>query len=155
MKGIARKGALVLLGVLLGSSITQAVTYRTRVELLNQTRLARLDAHRWRYASYRLRDQIAALNRKRQRSAKPYVQTVNLEVIHSPVPVIDVEAALEPYTETLLGMELSSLKLSLAYHLIEGRQVVLQNQPYRVVVKGLLLSPDAVILITLHPLRLP
>ncbi len=52
-------------------------------------------------------------------------------------------------------MELSSLKLFLAYHLVQSCLVVLQSQQYRVKIKGLLLSSDAVILVNLQLLRLP
>ncbi len=64
-------------------------------------------------------------------------------------------AALDPYTKTIFGMELSSLKLFLAYHLVQSCLVVLQSQQYRVKIKGLLLSSDAVILVNLQLLRLP
>lgn len=96
-----------------------------------------------------LRDQLTVIKRRNQRETS--IQTVNLEVLKSPVPLIDVEAALEPYTESLLGMALSSMKLSLIYHLLEKRQVVLSDQVYRVEVKTILLSPDAVILLKLAP----
>ncbi len=112
-------------------------------------RLAELDARHWRQESLQLRDQLAAINRKNERET--YVQTVNLEVIKSPVPLIDVEAALEPYTELLLGMQLSAVKLSMVYHLLQQRRLVLGNRIYQLDVKALLLSPDVIILLRLMP----
>ncbi len=141
--------AALCLGALLGSAAVQAHTLKVRTEILDRMRLAELDARHWRQQSLQLRDQLAAINRKNERET--YVQTVNLEVIKSPVPLIDVEAALEPYTELLLGMQLSAVKLSMVYHLLQQRRLVLGNHIYQVDVKALLLSPDVIILLRLMP----
>lgn len=143
--------AALCLGVMLGSALVQAHTWDTRTHLTNQTRLAQLDARHWRQESLRLRDQLALINRRNER--KTYVQTVSLEVIKSPVPLIDVEAALEPYTESLLGVSLASVKLSMVYHLLQKRRARLGNRVYQVDVKALLLSPDVVILLRLIPIE--
>lgn len=140
----------LLLGVILGGSLVQAHTFQRRNALLTQSRLIQLDAQHWRQESLRLRDQIAQINRKHEN--KTFAQSVSLEVIKSPVPLIDVEAALEPYTESILGMSLGAVKLSLLYQLFEGRRIVLGDHIYRVEVKALLVSPDVVILLHLVPI---
>lgn len=144
-----RPWAGLVVGMLLGASLLQAHTWRVRNALLDQVRLSHLDAQRWREESMRLRDQLALINRRNERAT--YVQTVTLEVIKSPVPLIDVETALQPYTESLLGMPLASVKLTLIYHLINRRRMVLGNRVYRAEVKSLLVSPDVVILLNLVP----
>lgn len=143
--------AAFMLGLLLGASLVQARTWHTQWQWQTQARLSQLDAQHWRQESLRLRDQLAVINRKNERNT--YVRTVNLEVLKSPVPLIDVEAALEPYTESLLGISLSSVKLSVVYHLLQDREIVLGEHLYKVDVKALLLSPDVTILLSLKPLR--
>ncbi|NMP21852.1 hypothetical protein [Sulfobacillus harzensis] len=145
-----RPVAGLLLGAILGGALVQAHTYQVRNALLAQSRLSQLDARHWRQESLRLRDQIAEINRKREK--KTFVQSVNLEVMKSPVPLIDVEAALEPYTESLLGIPLSDVKLSMVYQLYQGRRLVLGEHIYRVEVKALLVSPEVVVLLHLTPL---
>lgn len=141
----------LVMGLVLGGAVVQAHTWQVRNQALDHARLAALDAQHWHQETLRLRDQLALINRRNQRQT--YVQTVNLEVVKSPVPLIDVEAALEPYTESLLGADLASLKLSMVYHLLDNRRLVLGHQGYRVEVKALLLSPDAVILLKLLPIQ--
>ncbi len=145
-----RSVAGLILGVALGSAAVQSHTWQMRHILTTEARLSHLDAQHWRQESLRLRDQLALINRKSERQT--YVQTVNLEVIKSPVPLIDVEAALEPYTESLLGVSLASVKLSLIYQLFEHRRLVLGSHVYQVSVKALLVAPDVTILLHLHPL---
>ncbi len=142
-----RPYAGLILGGVLGSALVQAHTWNTRNTLLTQTRLSQLDAQHWRQESLRLRDQLATINRANAR--KTYVQTVNLEVMKSPVPLIDVEAALEPYTESILGVSLNDVKLAMVFQLFNGRRIVLGDHIYRVEVKALLVSPDVVILLHL------
>ena len=148
MKTDRRAWAGLFLGLVLGSAAVQAHTWQMRTRWINRTRLAQLDAQHWRQESLRLRDQLASINRRNERQT--YVQSVNLEVIKSPVPLIDVEARLQPYTESLLGVPLSSIKLSLVYHLLNHRRLILSGHAYRVEVKALLLAPEAVILLQLH-----
>lgn len=145
-----RSIASLILGLALGSAAVQAHTWQMRHTLSTQARLSQLDAQHWRQESLRLRDQLAVINRRSER--KTYVQTVNLEVIKNPVPLIDVEAALEPYTESLLGVSLASIKLSLIYQLFEHRRVVLGSRLYQVSVKALLVAPDVTILLHLNPI---
>lgn len=145
-----RSIASLILGLALGSAAVQAHTWQMRHTLSTQARLSQLDAQHWRQESLRLRDQLAVINRRSER--KTYVQTVNLEVIKNPVPLIDVEAALEPYTESLLGVSLASIKLSLIYQLFEHRRVVLGSRLYEVSVKALLVAPDVTILLHLNPI---
>lgn len=142
-----RSVAGLLLGVVLGGALVQAHTYQMKNMLLTQSRLTQLDAQHWRQESLRLRDQIAEINRKNERQT--FVQSVNLEVIKSPVPLIDVEAALEPYTESILGLSLNQIKLAMVYQLFEGRRLVLGEHIYRVEVKALLVSPDVTVLLRL------
>ncbi len=144
-----RSIAGLILGLALGSAAVQAHTWQMRHLLSSQARLSQLDAQHWRQESLRLRDQLAVINRRSER--KTYVQTVNLEVVKNPVPLIDVEAALEPYTESLLGVSLASIKLSMIYQLFEHRRVVLGNRVYQVSVKALLVAPDVTILLHLNP----
>lgn len=139
----------LMLGVVLGSSVVQAHTWQRRTQLLNQARLNQLDAEHWRQETMRLREQMAEINRKGEQ--KTFVQSVNIEVIKSPVPLIDVEAALEPYTESILGMPLASVKLSMAYQLFDKRRLVLGDHVYQATVKALLVSPEVVILLQLRP----
>lgn len=139
-----------MLGLIVGSAAVQAHTWQSRVQLEQSTRQAGLYAHHWHGEALRLQDELAAINRRGERHT--YVQSINLDVVKSPVPLIDVEAALEPYTESLLGAALDSLKLSLVYHLLDQRRLVLEGQVYRVEVKALLLAPDTVLLLKLHPL---
>lgn len=143
--------AQLVMGLLIGACLVQAETWHQRAQLTNAARMAQLDAQHWRQEALRLQDQLAAINRRNQRQT--YIQTVTLDVINSPVPLIDVEAALEPYTETLLGLSLEAVKLPLIYQLMNGRRILAGEQHYRVEVKALLVSPDAVILLTLHPIR--
>jgi hypothetical protein len=138
-----------VLGLILGSAAVQAHTWQMRNSWQNSLRLAKLNAQHWRSEALRLQGELTAINRRSER--RTYVQSVTLDVIKSPVPLIDVEAALDPYTESLLGAALTSIKLSLVYHLLDQRRLTLGGQAYRVEVKALLLSPDTVILLKLHP----
>ena len=143
-----RAVAALTLGFILGSSLVQAHTWQERQILQNQWRLSQLDARHWRQESLRLRDELALINRRSTRET--YVQSVNFEVVKSPVPLIDIEAALEPYTESLLGLPLASIKLTMVYHLINNRRLTLGNHIYRVEVRALLISPNIAILLDLH-----
>ena len=130
--------------------MVQSRLWHDQVQLMEQTRRARLDAQHWQQESLRLRDHLSAINRRNERQT--YVQTVNLEVIKCPVPLIDVKAALEPFTESLLGVPLATVKLELIYQLLQNRHIVRGDTLYRVDVKALLLSPDVTILLRLTPL---
>lgn len=145
-----RPVAGLILGVVLGSAVVQAHTWQMRHQWLNEVRLSELGAHHWHQESLRLRDQLAQINR--QHEQKTFVQSVSIEVIKSPVPLIDVEAALEPYTEPLLGMPLSSVKLTLMYQLFEHRRLVLGDHLYQVEVKALTVSPEVIVLLQLRHL---
>lgn len=148
MKGVRLLSALMI-GAIAGAALTQSHLWHQQMQLMNETRLAHLDAQHWRLESLRLQDQLSAINRRNERQT--YVQTVNLEVIKSPVPLIDVQAALESFTESLLGIPLATVKLELIYQLLQNRRIVLGDHLYRVDVKALLLSPDVVILLHLIP----
>jgi len=146
-----RPWAGLILGLLLGSAMAQAHTFYDYQALHNMVRQTQVEAQHWHQESLKLRDQIALINRRNVQQT--YVQTVNLEVIKSPVPLIDVEAALEPYTEALLGIPLSAVKLTLVYQLFQNRRIVLNHDLYHVNVKALLISPDVSILIHLTKLN--
>ncbi|MCY0879825.1 MAG: hypothetical protein OWU84_12920 [Firmicutes bacterium] len=149
---MARPGvklAFLLAGTLLGASLVQARTWQSRVDADQRARLAQLEAGRWHREVMRLKDQLAAINRAHQQAT--YVQTITLDVVKSPVPLIDIEVALQPYTETLLGMPLNAVKLPLLYHLLQDRRIAIGDRVYRVEVKALLVSPDVHILLVLTP----
>jgi hypothetical protein len=140
----------MMMGAILGAALVQSRLWHEQVQLMTQTRQARLDAQHWRQESLRLRDQLSAINRRNERQT--YVQTITLEVIKSPVPLIDVQAALEPFTQSLLGIPLATVKLELIYQLLQNRRIVVGDNLYRVDVKALLWSPDVTILLQLTPL---
>jgi hypothetical protein len=142
--------SVMMMGAILGAALVQSRLWHEQVQLMTQTRQARLDAQHWRQESLRLRDQLSAINRRNERQT--YVQTITLEVIKSPVPLIDVQAALEPFTQSLLGIPLATVKLELIYQLLQNRRIVVGDNLYRVDVKALLWSPDVTILLQLTPL---
>ncbi|MCY0898250.1 MAG: hypothetical protein OWU33_04835 [Firmicutes bacterium] len=141
------KGIIFAWGLLVGASLIQAKTWISRTQALEAMRHAQMDAFRWHQEVIRLQDELAAINRQHQHAT--YVKTVTLDVLKSPVPLIDVEAALQPYTDPLLGMPLDAIKLSILYHLLQDRRVTIGSHIYRVDVKALLVSPDIHVLLSL------
>lgn len=139
----------LLLGMIVGGSIMQFVTIRERALLASRAHELEITAARWKHETLKLRDELGAINQRAQQGA--YIETVNLAIIHSPVPKVDVQAALEPYTESMLGMNLNTIKPQVVYNLFEGRIVTIGASLYKVRVKTLLLAPTTVLMIEIAP----
>lgn len=148
MKGHRVPIAGFAVGLILGMAMVQAKTYVARQHLLQEVGRLSVTVRHLERETLRLRDHIAALNR--QPSSAPSIHSITLEVIKSPVPLIDVEGALEIYTEPLLGVPLAHLKLTLLYHLFEDRRITLDHTVYRVHVVGFIASTDTTIVLRLE-----
>ncbi|CAB1128892.1 conserved protein of unknown function [Candidatus Hydrogenisulfobacillus filiaventi] len=98
----------------------------------------------------RLEDALAALNR--QRSRGQVIRRVQLRLLASPLTAAQVEAALAPYLEPLLGTSLQGVQPELVYRLLAGRILTVGNGVYRLEVAAVLLAPDTVLLVRVVPL---
>lgn len=145
--------AAVLFGVVVGASGTQALTSRARLAAIHQGRQWEVEATRWHQETERLKEQLGTINQQSMRAT--YVQSVRLELLSTPVSKVDVEAALEPYTETLLGIALPNVHLEIVYRMLNGRHISVGGALYRVEVIALLVSPNIRILLRVVPETTP
>lgn len=139
-----------MIGLVLGAGTLQAATAQERLHLTARLRECKLQATRWYNESQKLRDEIGRINHRVEQGA--YIQTVDVIIAHPPVARSEIEAALSPYTESLLGLPLTTVKVAVAYHLFNGRVLVVGNKMYQVKVNALLLSPTTTLMIQLQPL---
>lgn len=143
----------LLLGALVGASGTQAITSRARLDAVHRSRQWEVEATRWHQETERLKEQLGTINQQSMRGT--YIQSVRLELLSTPVSKVDVEAALEPYTETLLGIALTNIHLEMVYRMLNGRHITVGGALYRVEVIALLVSPNSRILLRVVPASLP
>lgn len=143
----------MLLGALFGASGTQALTSRARLEAVNRSQQWEVQATRWHQETERLKEQLGTINR--QSTRETYIQSVRLKLLGTPMSQVDVEAALAPYTETLLGIALSHVHLDMIYQMLNGRNITVGGALYRVEVIALLVSPDTRILLRVVPVARP
>ncbi len=141
--------AALLLGALCGASGTQALTSRARLDAVNRSQQWEVQAGRWHQETERLKQQLGTINRQSTRDT--YIQSVRLKLLSTPISPVDVEAALAPYTETLLGIALSQVHLDMVYRMLNGRHITVGGALYRVEVIALLVSPDTRILLRVVP----
>ncbi len=146
-------GAAMLLGALVGASGAQAVTSRSRLDAMDQSRKWETEAARWHQETDRLKQQLGTINQQSMRST--YIQSVSLELLNTAVSRVDVQAALEPFTETLLGTALPNIHLEMVYRMLNGRRIIVGGALYRVEVIALLVSPNSRILLRVIPETIP
>ncbi len=154
MKIDHRVVASALIGFLVGASTMQAVTSRDRLAIVQRTQQWETQANRWQKESQRLREELNSINLKSQTGT--YIQSIKLEVLSSaPVSKIAVQAAMEPYTEALLGLPLQDLRIVMVYHMLNDRLLTIGGALYVVQVKALLISPTTSILVVVKPKPIP
>lgn len=154
MKFGAKKAiAAGLLGGLLGASMVFIANHREREALVQQRNYWQQSANHWHLQWLQLQQEMTRANQRASRST--YVQSVTVSVVRSEVPATAVRSALEPYTSALLGMRMDAIKLSVAYHLFEGRVLIIGASLYRVEVRGILLSPHSELLVKITPITPP
>lgn len=147
---LSRSGvAGLVLGFFLGMTIMHVLTVRERTQWSAKVHALSLSAARWHHESQKLRDEISLINRRVARGM--FVQTVDLVMTRPPVARVEIEAALAPYTESLLGLPLSDIKVHIVYHLFQGRIITVGSRLYRVQVQAILLSPTTTLMLQLHP----
>lgn len=152
---VVRRGSLAgfFLGLLLGASIVHAATVSERMALTTKSHELALTASRWHHETDKLRQELGDINQRYQKGL--YIQSVDVIMTHRGISQVDVTAALEPYTESLLGAPLNMLKVSVVYHLFAGRVVSIGGHLYRVHVDALLLSPTTSLMVHLTRVNQP
>lgn len=143
----------LILGFFWGMAIMNVLTVRERTQWSERVHTLSLSATRWQHESQKLRDEISLINRRMARGM--FVQTVDLVMTRPPVARVEIEAALAPYTESLLGLPLSDVKVHIVYHLFQGRIITVSNRLYRVQVQAILLSPTTTLMLQIHQATSP
>ena len=138
-----------LLGCLAGLSLMQGATSQERLQTASALDKWQARAQYWKREATRLQEELGSINRKSEKHL--YIQNVTVTVIKSPVPTHEVIEALSPYTQSLLGLSLQYLKLSVIYHVFNNRIVAIGTHLYQIHVQALLLGPHCELLISVLP----
>ncbi len=146
-----RLWAAAMLGAIVAGAAIQAVTSHQRILLTQQLQQYKIQSQEWQQRARRLEQELSAINRQAEQGT--YIQSVRIEVATLPpnLSKVALDAALEPYTETLLGAPLRQIRVMLVYNMLNNRIVALDGALYRVEVKALLLSPTTTVFITVRP----
>lgn len=138
-----------LAGAALGAGAVFARSVHQVEQLTTSSRYWQGQAQHWQEEWNKLQDELSRVNLLASRQT--YVQTVDVVVLKSPVGRDAVESALRPYTNAILGMALSGLRLDMVYRLFDGRVLAIGDQLYRVEVRGLLVGPKTQLLVEIVP----
>ncbi|PSR35478.1 MAG: hypothetical protein C7B46_00360 [Sulfobacillus benefaciens] len=150
-----RQWAAAMLGAVVAGSAIQAVTSHQRIQLIRQAQHYKIQSQEWQQKARRLEQELSAINRQAEQGT--YIQSVRIEIATLPphLSKVAVDAALEPYTETLLGAALAQIRIMMVYNMFNNRIVALGGALYRVEVKALLLSPATTVYVTVTPQAIP
>ncbi|MFO7246140.1 MAG: hypothetical protein FWJ62_04270 [Thermaerobacter sp.] len=143
VSGTARRlAAAFLLGAAVGAAATVPY-YGRRVEALLLTTgslLQQLHEHRAR---------LARLEEARDRSFRPVIQRVRLELLHDDEAVrLALAERLSPLAEELVGRDLERVDPYLVYAMFDGRSVDLDDARYVVTVRAVVAAPEMTVILT-------
>src|SRR5579875_3302302 len=148
---LAALAAAWTLGALVGGFLVQSGD-RTRLAYwVERTRLADVDRRRLQQEASRLREQLALLAMRAPGAA--VVESVEVRRIGPGPDLLDLEAALEPVTASILGQSPARIHFDLLWSLFANRVVLVRGRWYRLELKGVVLGQRTVVVLTTVPMR--